>query len=62
MASNRLKLQSERRKLQLKAAILNNRARVAQLQQQTQLARQELKTFKATKKSDALGAPARVRL
>lgn len=62
MASNRLKLQSERRKLQLKAAILNNRARVAQLQQQTQLARQELKTFKSAKKSDSLGAPARVRL
>jgi hypothetical protein len=56
MASNRLKLQSERRKLQLKAAILNNRARVAQLQQQTALARQELKTFKSAQKADPFRA------
>lgn len=56
MASNRLKLQSERRKLQLKAVILNNRARIAQLHQQTALARQELKTFKSAKPADPFRA------
>lgn len=43
MASSRLKLASERRKLALRALILNNRQKVATLQEQTKRARDELK-------------------
>lgn len=48
--ANRLSLASERRKLALRATILNNRQRVAQLQEQTRRAREELSQYR-TKRS-----------
>jgi hypothetical protein len=43
--ANKLKLASERRKLALRALILNNRQRVATLQDQTKRARDELRAY-----------------
>lgn len=43
--ANKLAMASERRKLALRAMVLNNRQRVAQLQEQTKRAREELKSM-----------------
>lgn len=52
--ANRLSLASERRKLALRATILNNRQRVAQLQDQTKRAREELSQYRTKRASSAV--------
>jgi hypothetical protein len=47
--ANKLQMAHERRKLALRSVVLGNRARVAQLQEQTKRARDELKTMSPRK-------------
>jgi len=56
MAANKLQMAHERRKLALRSVILGNRARVAQLQDQTKRAREELKSM-TPKRSTNAGIP-----
>lgn len=57
MASSKLKLASERRKLALRAVILNNRQKIASMQEQNKRAREELKTYRgAAGKGQSLSA------
>lgn len=53
--ANKLTMAHERRKLQLKSVILGNRARVAQLQQATSRAREELKSMAPRKQGSGAG-------
>ncbi len=43
--ANKLKLAHERRKLALRAMIMNNRAKVAELQEKSKRAREELRSM-----------------
>ncbi len=60
--ANKLKLASERRKLALRGLILQNRSRVAQLQEQTKRAREELSSMRGRMKSAGVGGLPTVRL
>lgn len=60
--ANKLKLASERRKLALRGLILQNRSRVAQLQEQTKRAREELSSMRGRIKSAGVGSLPTVRL
>jgi len=62
--ANKLKLASERRKLSLRAVVLQNRSRVAQLQEQTKRAREELSsmTTKRPQSSATIAGLPRVKL
>jgi len=51
MARNRLGLASERRKLQLRAAILSGRTQIAATQERVKRAREELKQYASQRKS-----------
>jgi len=62
MPSNKLRLASERRKLALRAQVLNNRQRIAQLQEQTKRARDELATFKKSRSAAPAGGIPTVRI
>lgn len=53
MARNRLQLASERRKLQLRAIILNGRTQIAQTQDRVKRAREELKQYSSAKKGQS---------
>lgn len=52
--ANKVKLASERRKLALRGVILQNRARIASLQEQTRRAREELKTYAGRRKDNSV--------
>jgi len=54
--ANKLKLQHERRKVALRGAILTNRAKEAQLKEQTKRFREELKSMSPRKSSTSLTA------
>lgn len=51
MARNKLGLASERRKLQLRAIILNGRTQVANTQERIKRAREELKQYSSSRKA-----------
>ena len=54
--ANKLKLQHERRKVALRGAILTNRAKSAQIAEQTKRFRDELKSMSPKKSSNTLTA------
>lgn len=52
--ANKLKLAHERRKLQLRGRLLQNRANIANMQEQNKRIREELGTLRAPKKTGSV--------